>query len=106
MKLEDVEKILKDHESRLKELEGKLTNKSRSKGQFNETPSSVFDYILELKDEGFFDKPKVLKDIVSELARRGYHYRSTSLTNPLQRAVRQKKIGREGVKGKWQYVKG
>jgi hypothetical protein len=60
---------------------------------------------MEMKGERFFDKPKKLKDIVQELARRGYHYRSTSLTNPLQRALRQKKLGRVGKPGNWQYVK-
>ena len=52
----------------------------------------------------FFNTPKTLKQIVQELGRLGHYYKSTSLTNPLQRLIRQKKLGRIGKKGKWQYV--
>ena len=105
MESKKIEKVLKDHENRLKKLEEKLSRGSTPKTKSTKKPSSVFDFLMELKDDGFFDKPKLLKDIVHELARRGYHYRTTSLTNPLQRALRQKKLGRVGKTRNWQYVK-
>jgi len=105
METDKIGKILKDHERRLKKLEEKFTSGKISEAQSKQKPDSVFDYLMELKTEGFFDKPKFLKDIVYELARRGYHYKSTSLTNPILRVLRQKKLGRVGKPGKWQYVK-
>ena len=98
----DIEKILRDHDKRIKKLEAKeKANIGKKKGN----PTSITDFIIEMKDERFFDKPKLLKEIINELSRRGHHYNVSSLTEPLQRAVRQKKLGRVGQKGKWQYVR-
>lgn len=95
--------MVDDHEKRIKLLEGKKISKLPSKS-IKKSPS-VMDLLLDLKEEGFFDKPKHLKDIVSELARQGYHFMPTSLTNPLSRALRNKELGRIGKTGKWEYVR-
>ena len=98
---EKIKKMLDDHEARLKKLEGKTTGVKNLKIK---DASSITDYLMEMKGDSFFKNPKLLKDIINELGRRGHHYNATSLTEPLQRAVRQKKLGRVGQKGKWQYV--
>jgi hypothetical protein len=65
-------------------------------------------YLEELVDEGFFLQPKSLGDARAELANRGHHIPSTSLSGPLQslcqrkRLRRQKKIG-DGGKGGFVY---
>lgn len=100
--LEKIKKLLEDHENRITTLEG--TNK-RKKMKRTGSKEGAYGYLLELRDDGFFDKPKTLKEIVTELARLGHYYKSTSLTNPLQRLIIQKKLGRIGKRGKWQYVK-
>ena len=66
---------------------------------------SVFSLIENLKQENFFDTPRSLKEIQKELQKLNYHYEVTSLTNPLQRLVRQRVLGRILEKGKWAYVK-
>ena len=66
---------------------------------------SIFSLIENLKQENFFDKPKNLKEIQNELKKLNYHYAVTSLTNPLQRLVRQRVLGRILQKGKWAYVR-
>lgn len=68
-------------------------------------PTTVSGLIEELKKEGFFDVPRSLKDIKNELGRSNYHYAVTSLTNPLQRLVRQRALGRMLQNGMWAYVK-
>jgi hypothetical protein len=98
---EKIKKILDNHEIRLKKLEGRTKSVKNTK---NKKASSIMDYIMEMKDDSFFKNPKLLKDIINELGRSGHHYNASSLTEPLQRAVRQKKLGRVGQKGKWQYV--
>jgi len=100
--IEKIKKILVDHEKRIKKLEGKKVVKVSSR--LVSQPTSIMGMLMELKEDGFFDKPKYLKDIVNELASRGYHYQITSLTNPIRRALRNKKLGRIGKAGKWQYV--
>ena len=61
-------------------------------------------YIRELKDDGFFKKPKTIAEVKAELANRGHHIALTSLSGPLQslckdRVLRRHK-GKSGDKGK------
>ena len=100
--INEIKKILSDHEKRIKKLEGKGIVKVSPR--IATKPTSIMSLFMELKEDGFFDKPKFLKEIVNELARRGFHYQRTSLTEPLRRALRSKKLGRVGKAGKWQYV--
>ncbi len=95
-----VMKILQDHERRIKKLEGKKSIPIAK----NSTKPSITKLLIELKDAGFFNKPRFLKEIVNVLARLGYHYRPSSLTDPIRRALRKKILGRVGKAGKWQYV--
>lgn len=97
-----IKEILDNHERRISRLEGILKEKTARK--IVSKKKSILDLLIELKNEGFFKQPKYLKDIVDKLASRGYHYQSSSLTNPLQRAVRNRILGRIKKKGKWAYV--
>lgn len=68
--------------------------------------ASFIDLIIDLKDAGFFKKPRPLSEIKQKLAERGYHYQSTSMTRPLQRALRADILGRRKIEsGVWGYVK-
>ena len=102
--LEKIKKIIAGHEERIKKLEGDLGRGSKDTGK-QRKPKSIMDFLMELKNDGFFTKPKLLKEIKTELSRRGHHYKTQSLTEPLQRAVRQRKLGRIGEEKKWQYVR-
>lgn len=66
---------------------------------------SIMDHFKELKAEKFFDKPRFLREIGEKLVEKGYHYPLESLTDPLQRAVRRRVLGRIKKEGKWAYVK-
>lgn len=101
-KLVNIEKILRDHEKGIMKLDGKGKENVIKK---KENASSMMDFIMGMKDNKVFDKSKFLKEIINELARRGHHYNAISVTKPLQRAVRQMKLGRVGEKGKWQYTR-
>lgn len=107
---EQSSKKIKKLESRISKLEKKVTELEKMPTQPKSTKTkkksvSVASLLEEFKDEGFFDKPRSLKDIKNELANNNYHYSVTSLTNPLQRLVRQRIIGRLLQNGKWAYVK-
>jgi len=93
--------MLENFEERISRLEGSKITKSLNVDAAKE---SVYGYLMGMKNDGFFDTPKTLKDIFEELSRLGHYYKTSSLTNPLQRLIRQKKLGRIGKKGKWQYV--
>lgn len=97
-----IKKILDDYEVRISKLEKAIGNKNNVKIKKS---TSVASLIEALKDEGFFNQPRMLKEIRDELAKNNYHYSVTSLTNPLQRLTRQKILGRLLENGKWAYVK-
>jgi len=65
---------------------------------------SATDAILELKEEGFFDKPKALADIKEKLADQGMIYPLTSLSGVVLVLVRRRQLGRVKVDGRWSYV--
>lgn len=100
--LETLKRKLEDHEKRITQLEKPPTRKERRVSAKGRT---ILDMLDQLKVEGFFDQPKFLGDIVTKLAEEGYHYPQSSLTRPLQRAVRDRMLGRLKKNGKWVYVK-
>ena len=100
--VEEINKRLEDHERRIKNLEQLV--KGKNKRIFTKR-KSIFDHLTHLKSEGFFDQPKNLKEIVEKLAQESYHYPQQSLTEHLQRAVRQGVLGRVKKDKKWTYCK-
>ncbi|SRR6266446_10670732 len=65
---------------------------------------SATDAILELNEEGFFDKPKALADIKEKLADQGMIYPLTTLSGVVLGLVRRRKLGRVKQDGRWSYV--
>lgn len=66
---------------------------------------SIGDMILELREEGFFDKPKSLVEIKNALAERGGIYEVTTLSAQVVRQIRKRSLGRIKQEKKWMYVK-
>lgn len=97
----EIQKILENHERRISQLE-KLINKGSKRGVRQKR--SIMDLIIELKEEGFYKQCKFLREIADELCSRGYNYKLSSLTAPLQRALRNGIIRRIKKDGKWAYV--
>lgn len=62
------------------------------------------DYILELKDEGFFGERRSLPDIKKALEDNGHIYPMSSLSGPILELVRARKLGRLKEGRKWMYV--
>jgi len=98
-----LKKTLSEHEKRISSLEKKIGKNTVKKIKSSGT-TSVLGLIMELKDEGFFSKPKQFSDIQDELSRKGFHYNKTSLSKPILTATRKKIIGRIGTKRHWKYV--
>jgi hypothetical protein len=72
------------------------------------SPSSLADRMSLLAEEGFFTEPKSLSDIQTKLAEHGWHYPQTSLSTPLIRLTRQRRLRRlqlsDGNKRVWKYA--
>jgi len=100
--ISEIKKKLVELEKRIKNLEspGKTTKKKGDRKKL-----SISDRLSKLKTQGFFDQPKLTNEIVAKLATEGFHYPHSSLTWPLQNAVRIGELGRVKKQGKWAYCK-
>ncbi len=67
-------------------------------------PPSATDAILELKENGFFNKPKGLADVKEALASQGLIYPVTSLSGVMLALVRKRTLGRVKESKRWCYV--
>jgi len=56
-------------------------------------------YILEMKADGFFAKPKTISEVKTELGNRGHHIPITSLSGPLQSLCQAKELRRQKLGG-------
>ncbi len=63
------------------------------------------DLIIELKEGGYFDKPKSLGEVAQELEARGYLYPTTTLSGVVLHLVKRGLLGRKKIDGKWVYGK-
>ena len=59
--------------------------------------------IRGLMEEGWFDSPRTLSEVVQELAKRGYQYDSTAVSHSLLDLVRERALIREGVPRRYTY---
>ena len=63
------------------------------------------DLIVEMKEEGFFQKPKTLAEISKALEEKGHIYATTSLSGVMIALVQKRLMGRKKVDGRWVYGK-
>jgi len=89
------------HVGRAKE-EIKKVN-SEKKEQKKRTAAS--DLVVNLKEEGYFEKPKSLGEIAHGLEEKGYIYPITTLSGVMIGLVQKKILGRKKLDGKWVYGK-
>lgn len=63
------------------------------------------DLVINLKEDGFFEKPKSLSDISKALEEQGYLYPVTTLSGIVLSLVQKKNLRRKKIEGKWAYGK-
>ena len=66
---------------------------------------SASGLILELKREGFFDKPKSLGDVGTALEERGFLYPVTTLSGVVLRLLKDGRLRRKKIDKRWMYGK-
>ena len=109
--IQKIKNLLENHEKRITLLEGKKIQKIEERKKSWYKPSSTIEKIICLINEGFFNKPKSIGDIVTELKNRDYHLKASDLTLPLRKIVRKGLLKRtkelsDGSKAKkWHYIK-
>lgn len=103
---EELARILSDFErtSIVREIKTKASKEAVKKKDENKRRAAS-DLIVELREDGFFAKPKTLGEIAEALERIGYIYPTTTLSGVVIGLVQKKLLGRKRVNGKWVYGK-
>lgn len=81
------------------------TTPERKYRRSESAPTSLVGLIQELKENGFFDTPKKVKDVKDALAQQTHHYPLESISTTLIRRVKQGELGRIKEEKMWVYVK-
>jgi hypothetical protein len=63
------------------------------------------DLIVDMREGGFFDKPKGLGEINSALEEKGFLYPTTSLSGVVLGLVKKRLLSRKKLEGRWVYGK-
>ncbi len=101
---EELAEILSDFErtSTVREIKTKVSKEAVKKKDENKRRAAS-DLIVELREEGFFTKPKSLGEIAEALEGIGYLYPTTTLSGVVIGLVQKKLLGRKKIDGKWVY---
>ncbi len=97
----DVEGTPQEIAKIIQNVEDKGKNSQKEKKQ----NGSATDYVLQLREEGFFDKPKSLVEIKDKLEEIGVFYPVTSLSGVVLGLTKKRMLGRMEIDKHWKYVK-
>ena len=81
---------------------GQVQRGERARRRAQPTCSELLRGLME---EGWFDTPRSLSEVVQELARRGYNYNSTAVSHSLLDLVRERSLSREGTPRRYVYFR-
>ncbi|HEV2491209.1 MAG TPA: hypothetical protein VGT03_15495 [Candidatus Acidoferrales bacterium] len=99
---QEVQELLGRFHAPVKQAKSAPTARAGVKSK--KTLPSMTDGILELKQEGFFKKPKGLAEIKEQLASMGMIYEVTSISGTVLALVKNRSLGRIKEDGRWCYV--
>lgn len=83
----------------------KAIERTRASRKAEKKREGASDLIIELKEAGFFEKPKALGEIAHALEEKGYLYPVTSLSGVVLGMVKRRALRRKKHEGKWVYGK-
>lgn len=102
----EISQIISDFEktSAVTQTRGDVS-KDQVKKRQDKKRLAASDLIIELKDDGFFDKPKSLWEISQALEEKGRMTPVTSLSGIMIKLIQDRIFARKKVEGKWVYAK-
>ena len=83
----------------------KAMARTRSGRKSEKKREGASDLVIELREAGFFEKPKALGEIGHALEEKGYLYPVTSLSGIVLGLVKRRELRRKKHEGKWVYGK-
>jgi len=82
-----------------------VATKSQARKKETKKRLTASDLMVNLKEDGFFEKPKSLSNISKALEEQGYLYPVTSLSGIVLGLVQKRILRRKKADGKWVYGK-
>lgn len=104
---EEISKIINDFERTAAVTQSKTEiSKDQVRKRQDKKRAAASDLVIELKDEGFFNKPKSLLEISQALEEKGRMTPVTSLSGVMITLVQKRILARKKIDGgKWGYAK-
>jgi hypothetical protein len=102
---EEIAKIISDYENANDIAEIKPSTTRTTKNQKEKKRVGAGDLLTEMRERGFFDKPKTLAEMSSALEEQGFLYPTTTLSGVVLGLVKRKTLRRKKLDGRWVYGK-
>ncbi len=103
---EEISQIISSFEKIASVTQSKTeASKNEIKKRQDKKRLAASDLIIELKDDGFFDRPKSLLEISQALEEKGRMTPVTSLSGIMIKLVQERIFARKKIEGKWVYGK-
>jgi len=103
---EEISRIITDFEKTTTITQSRVEIKTgQVKRRQDKKRVAASDLVIELKDDGFFDKPKSLLEISQALEEKGRMTPVTSLSGIMIKLVQERVFARKKIEGKWVYAK-
>ena|SRR3989344_1610280 len=104
--MEGINKTIEEHEKRIKRLEEVIFTKKDTIKPSNKNYKGLAGGIRLLIANGFFNEPKSVKEVMTEMKREGYHYTQTGVASTLSETFTksQKILNRIDENKVWKYV--
>jgi predicted transcriptional regulator YheO len=102
----EVSRILADYErSSVVHQAKKMVVATKVAQKETKKRAAASDLVINLKEDGYFDKPRSLAEVAKALEESGYIYPVTTLSGVMIGLVQKKLLGRKKLEGKWVYGK-
>ncbi len=104
--MEEIKKTIQDHENRIKKLEATIFSKKDVAKISKKSYKGLAGGIRLLIDNGFFNEPQSVKEIMAELKREGYHNSQAGVASTLSVTFikSQKVLNRIDENKVWKYM--
>ncbi len=99
---DEISAVLDNHKRRSGAAAPTKASGRTKKAQANKV--TIPALVAELKNEGFFKKPKGLGEIKTRLGELGHHYPLTTLSGAMQTEAKHRQLRRFKEKGKYVYA--
>lgn len=101
--LDEIKKMLNNHENRISNLESKKGVKKTAKSQL--PMDDPIESLNDLIDSSYFDSSRRYKDIIKQLKTNATFSKNGKYKTALEKLVKNKRLERKQVEHQWEYSK-